>query len=47
MEFRLFCGTEQNRDSVPNPSMEEKTTQNSVPWNKNRSKKKQTLRIAF
>ncbi len=24
--------------SVPNPSAEEKTTRNSVPWNKNRSK---------
>ncbi len=26
------------RYSVPNPSAEEKTTRNSVPWNKNRSK---------
>ncbi len=26
-----------SRNSVPNPSAEEKTTRNSVPWNKNRS----------
>jgi hypothetical protein len=26
------------RNSVPNPSAEEKTTRNSVPWNKNTSK---------
>ncbi len=29
-----------SRNSVPNHSAEEKTTQNSVPWNKNRSKLK-------
>jgi hypothetical protein len=29
-------GTESSRNSVPNPSAEEKTTQNSVPLNKNR-----------
>jgi hypothetical protein len=27
-----------SRNSVPNPSTEEKTTRNTVPWNKNRSK---------
>jgi hypothetical protein len=27
-----------SRNSVPNPSAEEKTTRNSVPWSKNRSK---------
>jgi hypothetical protein len=27
-----------SRNSVPNPSAEEKTTRNFVPWNKNRSK---------
>ncbi len=27
-----------SRNSVPNPSAEEKTTRNSVPWNKNRRK---------
>ncbi len=27
-----------SRNSVPNPSVEEKTTRNSVPWTKNRSK---------
>ncbi len=27
-----------SRNSVPNPSAEEKITRNSVPWNKNRSK---------
>ncbi len=37
-EFRLFRGTETSQNSVPNPSAEEKTTRNSVPWNKNRSK---------
>ncbi len=26
-----------SRNSVPNPSVEEKTTRNSVPWIKNRS----------
>jgi hypothetical protein len=26
-----------SRNSIPNPSAEEKTTGNSVPWNKNRS----------
>jgi hypothetical protein len=27
-----------SHNSVPNPSAEEKTTQNFVPWNKNRNK---------
>ena len=27
-----------SRNSVPNPSAEEKTTRNSVPWNQNRCK---------
>jgi hypothetical protein len=27
-----------SRNSVPNPSAEEKTTRNSIPWNKNKSK---------
>ncbi len=27
-----------SRNSIPNPFAEEKTTRNSVPWNKNRSK---------
>jgi hypothetical protein len=33
-EFRLFCGTENSRNSVPNHSAEEKKARNSVPWNK-------------
>jgi hypothetical protein len=32
--FRLFSGTENSQNSVPNPSAEEKTTQKSIPWNK-------------
>ncbi len=36
--FRLFRGTEKSRKSVPNLSAEEKTTRNSIPQNKNRSK---------
>ncbi len=36
--FWLFRGTENSRNFVPNTSTEEKTTRNSVPWNKNRSK---------
>ncbi len=38
MEFWLFRGTENSRNSVSNPSTDEKTTRNSVPWNKNRRK---------
>ncbi len=38
MEFRLFRGSENPRNSVPNPSAEQKTTRNSVPLEKNRSK---------
>ncbi len=38
MEFRLFRGTENPRNSVSNPSAEEKTNRNSVLLNKNRSK---------
>ncbi len=34
-EFLLFRGTENSRNSVLNHSAEEKTTRNSVPWNKN------------
>ncbi len=37
-EFRLFRGTENSRNSIPNRSIEEKNARNSVPWNKNRSK---------
>ncbi len=37
-EFRLFRGTENSRNSVPNRSAEEKNDRNSVPWNKIRSK---------
>jgi hypothetical protein len=37
-EFRLFRGTENSRNSVPNRSIEEKNARNSEPWNKNRSK---------
>ncbi len=36
-EFRLFLGTENSRNSIPNHFAEEKNAQNSVPWNKNRS----------
>jgi hypothetical protein len=32
--FRLFHGTENSRNSVPNNSPEEKNARNSVPWNK-------------
>ncbi len=38
VDFRLFHRTENSRNSVPNHSTEEKTTRNSVPWNKNRRK---------
>jgi hypothetical protein len=34
-EFRLFRGTENSRNSIPNLSVEEKTIRNSVRWNKN------------
>jgi hypothetical protein len=37
-EFRLFRGTENLRNSIPTTSTEDKTTRNSVPLNKNRSK---------
>ncbi len=37
-KFRLFRGTENSRNSVPNRSTEEKNARNSVPWNKNRRK---------
>jgi hypothetical protein len=37
-EFRLFRGTENDRDSVPNPSPKEKTTWNSLLLTKIRSK---------
>ncbi len=32
-----------SQNSVPNPSAEEKTTRNSVPWTKNRSKLSESL----
>ncbi len=38
-EFRLFRGTENFRNSVPNRSAEEKNAWNSVPWNKIRGKR--------
>ncbi len=38
-EFRLFRGTENSRNSVPNRFAEEKNAHNSVPWNKIRSKR--------
>jgi hypothetical protein len=38
MEFRLFHVTENSRNSVLNYSAKEKNAQNSIPWNKNRSK---------
>jgi hypothetical protein len=37
----MFRGTTKeanSRNSLPDPSAEDKTTRNSVPWNKNRSK---------
>jgi hypothetical protein len=37
-EFRLFRGTENSWNSIPNHSAEEKNARSSVPWNKNRSK---------
>jgi hypothetical protein len=37
-EFRLFRGTENSRNAVPNHSPEEKKLRNSVPWNKIKSK---------
>ncbi len=38
MEFHLFREIEKFRNSVPIRSTEKKTTRNSNPWNKNRSK---------
>ncbi len=38
VEFRLFRGTENSRNSIPNFSAEEKNARNSVPWNENRKK---------
>ncbi len=37
-EFRLFHGSGNSRNSVPKHSAEDKNAQNSVTWNKNRSK---------
>ncbi len=34
----MFRGTKKTRNSVPNPSAEEKIARNSVPWNQNRYK---------
>jgi hypothetical protein len=36
-EFRLFRGTENSRNYVPNRFAEEKNARNSVQWNKNKS----------
>ncbi len=36
-EFRLFRGTENFRNSVPNHSTEEKNARPGLPWNKNRN----------
>jgi len=37
-EFRLFRGTGNSRNSVPNHSLADKNAWNSVQWNKNRNK---------
>ncbi len=37
-EFRLFLGTENSRNSVPNHSEEDKNARNSIPLNRNTSK---------
>ncbi len=46
-EFLLFRGTENSRNSVSNPSAKEKTTRNSIPWNRNRSKFSEFLSESF
>jgi hypothetical protein len=46
-EFRLFRGTENSRNPVPNHSAEQKNARNSVLWNKKRSKHSEFLSKPF
>ncbi len=46
-EFRLFRGTENSRNSVPNRSADEKNARNSLPWNKIRCKRSESRSELF